>query len=55
MNERLFVRPKEGVIIRHPKSKAIMPESGFWIVLDRGEGKYWRRRLACGDIVVISN
>jgi hypothetical protein len=49
---RLFVIPRKDVIIRHPKTKKILPQDGFWIDLsDRMEGKYWQRRLKCGDII----
>jgi len=49
---RLFVIPNKGTMIRHPKSKAIQSNDGFWIELDGYEGKYWRRRLTCGDIII---
>ena len=48
----LFVVPKEGVLIRDPKTKTIMPQEGFTVSLDGVMGKYWRRRLKCGDIKV---
>jgi hypothetical protein len=51
---KLFVKPKEGVLIRHPKSKLIMPAEGWVIYLEGSEGKYWARRLACGDITIIN-
>jgi hypothetical protein len=50
--KRVFVKPREGLLIRHPKSKMILPNEGWFITLEGAEGKYWRRRISCGDIVI---
>ena len=51
--KRVFVKAKDGGMIRNPKDKSkLMPEKGFWIDLDGSEGKYWRRRLSHGDIII---
>jgi hypothetical protein len=52
---RVFVVPKEGVLIRHPKTKVILPAEGFFVVLQGKEGKYWQRRINCGDVVIKNN
>jgi hypothetical protein len=49
----IFVKPREGTMIRHPKSKAIMPSEGFKILLEGKEGKFWQRRINCGDLIIV--
>lgn len=49
---RKYVVPKQGVIIRDPKSKNIMPTDGFYVPWTGAQGKYWRRRVMCGDVIL---
>lgn len=43
------VKPGAGKIVREPKNGQIVPEAGLKVRLD----KYWRRRLADGDVTLI--
>ena len=49
---KVFVVPKEGAMIRDPKNKQILSSNGFEIDLNSKYGKYWQRRIICGDIVL---
>lgn len=47
-----FLIPKTGLIVRDPFTKEPLPEHGAlkpWVGRD---GRYWRRRVKCGDCVV---
>ena len=45
--EKIFVKPAEGLIIRDPKTYAILPVDGAFV-----EGNvYWHRRIADGDVI----
>lgn len=47
------VLPKKGLIVRVPKTFAVLPEDKPTTVPVRGsEGAYWRRKLALGDVVL---
>lgn len=51
--EYRFVKPKEGLLIRDPKSKKFLPKEGTrvpWIGVD---GRYYRRRYRDGVIEII--
>lgn len=51
---RAFVKPgASGMIVRDPISKAVLPETGDWKPLVGPEGRYWRRRINCGDVVAL--
>lgn len=49
---RKWATPREGVLIRDPKSKQLMPSTGFYVPWVGAEGRYWRRRANCGDITI---
>jgi hypothetical protein len=51
----VFIKPREGLIVRHPVTKEILSVDGAMVTLDKGEGKYWRRRITCGDVIIINN
>ena len=45
--KQMFLKPKEGLLVKDPKTKtALLPEGG-WINLTT----YWRRRLKKGDVI----
>jgi len=49
-----FLKPKEGLIVRDPKTKIPLSEAGQvkpWI---GPEGRYWRRRVKVGDASIIN-
>jgi hypothetical protein len=47
--ERIFVKPKEGLIVRHPEkvSHTLAPE-GEWVV----NSNQWKRYIKSGDVVI---
>jgi hypothetical protein len=47
------VKPKSGIIVRFPRTYAILPESGGIVPWIGADGRYWRRRLSSGDVEVI--
>ncbi len=44
----VLVIPREGLVVRDPITKQPLPPGGAAVVL----GKYWRRRIRCGDVSV---
>lgn len=44
------VKPKDGMRVRHPASKLVIPDDG--INVDAGD-LYWRRRIEHGDVEVV--
>lgn len=51
--EYRFVKPKEGLLIRDPKTKKFLPKEGTrvpWIGVD---GRYYRRRFKDGVIEIV--
>lgn len=44
-----FLIPKEGLIVRDPVSKTPLGSQGEWKPWTGPEGRYWRRRVNCGD------
>jgi hypothetical protein len=51
----VFIKPREGLIVRHPVTKEILSVDGATVILSGGEGKYWRRRITCGDVIITNN
>ena len=49
-----YVKPgSPGLIVRFPKPPlAILPEAGAWINWNGNDGRYWRRRVRCGDVIL---
>jgi hypothetical protein len=48
-DERLFVRPVEGRLVRHPRTMRPIPEEGADVTSDRG---YFHRMIRAGDVTV---
>lgn len=46
----MFVRPAEGLQVRDPATKRLLPSDGKEVP----ESSYWLRRLKCGDVVLIN-
>lgn len=42
----MFVKPKEGIAVRDPDTKRLLPEEGAEVP----ETGYWARRLRDGDV-----
>jgi len=47
-----FVRPREGALLRDPKTKKLLPNNGFYVPWTGALGRYWRRRVNCGDVII---
>jgi hypothetical protein len=51
----VFVKPKDGLIVRDPKTKVPIPVDGMNIALSGKDGTYWRRRIKEGSLIVSPN
>lgn len=49
------VKPRKGLIVRFPRSYAILPEAGGTVPWIGPEGRYWRRRASTGDVNIIED
>ena len=49
--ERVFVKPKEGLLVRDEKTKQILPIEGKIVEMST----YWVRRLKDGDVELVEN
>ena len=47
-----YVKPKNGLLVRFPRSYTALPESGGVVPWVGADGRYWRRRLRVGDVEV---
>lgn len=47
--EQVYLVPKKGVLIRHPRSKEIIPEEGCVVPWTGPEGRFFRRRVNDGS------
>lgn len=50
--ERKFLVPRSGVLVRDPRTKEILPEGGDYKDWIGTEGRYWRRRVNDGDVIM---
>jgi len=50
--QHAFIIPNKGALVRDPITKAMLPETGATVTLLGGEGRYWRRRIRSGSVVV---
>lgn len=48
-----FLKPKQGLIVRDPVSFVPLPEDGMMKPWTGPEGRYWRRRVNCGDCSIV--
>lgn len=46
----MFVKPAPGMRVRDPKTRLHIPDAGREV----GESSYWQRRVAAGDVIVVS-
>jgi len=47
----IFLKPKPGVIVRMPNLKPL-PENGASVPWTGNDGKFWRRRISDGSVIV---
>ena len=45
-----FLIPREGLVIRDPRTKTPLGKEGELKPWIGPEGRYWRRRVSCGDV-----
>ena len=50
--DQKFVIPRKGLIVRNPRDMSILAEEGQAVDWSGRHGKYWRRRVSCGDVVI---
>jgi hypothetical protein len=50
--ESKFLKPREGLLVRDPLTKAIIPAAGSNLPWIGPSGRYWRRRVSCGDMIL---
>ena len=47
MSKRVYIKPKQGLVVRDPATFKRLPEEGDWVTLN----SYWTRRLGDQDVV----
>lgn len=47
MNNRIYIKPMDGLLVIDPTTGRDMPAAGAWVPNNR----HWRRMLAAGDVV----
>ena len=47
-----WVIPAEGLVVRDPRTKAVLPPIGMYKPWTGPEGRYWRRREKDGSIII---
>jgi len=47
-----WIVPRKGLLVRDPRTKTPLPEQGMYKPWTGPEGRYWRRRLICGDVTL---
>lgn len=52
MNIQEYLVPREGVIVRDPRTKAPLPTVGMFKDMIGAEGRYWRRKINQGDVTI---
>jgi len=52
MEGQEFLVPKEGLLVRDPRTKKFLPKAGAMKPTVGPEGRYWRRRIGDGSVVV---
>lgn len=47
-----LVVPKEGLMVRDPVSFNPLPKDGLLVDWNGNAGRFWRRRVRCGDVTI---
>ena len=42
----------KGLLVRYPRTKAVLPESGGWVDWIGADGRYWRKTVRQGDVKI---
>jgi len=49
---KMFLIPREGVLVRQPSSYTPLPVEGAYVSWDGNAGRFWRRRVKQGDVTI---
>ena len=49
-DDRLYVKPAPGRLVRHPRTMRPIPEEGADVTSERG---YFHRMIRAGDVIVV--
>jgi hypothetical protein len=49
------VKPREGLTVQFPRTYSVLPEEGAVVPCIGPDGRYWRRRVATGDVLVVTD
>jgi hypothetical protein len=49
-----YAKPREGLLVRFPRTHTPLPTNGAVVPWIGPDGRFWRRRLRCGDIELIT-
>ncbi len=52
MEGQEFLIPKEGLLIRDPKTMKPLPKKGAMKFTKGVSGRYWRRRISDGSVII---
>ena len=52
-----YVKPRRNpdgnfLVVRDPSDKTILPDVGAYVDWGGNAGRYWRRRVKCGDVSI---
>lgn len=47
-----YVVPKQDVLVRDIRTMNFVPEVGQYVDWSGKHGTYWKRRVACGDVII---
>lgn len=48
------VKPREGLTVHYPRNYSILPAEGAVVPCVGPDGRYWRRRVDVGDVVIVT-
>ena len=51
--DKVYIFPRLGLVVRDPSSFTPLAESGETKTIIGPDGRYWRRRIKDGDVVVM--
>lgn len=52
-NLKKIVKPRNGLLVRDPITKGIVPEDGMKVQWTGPNGTYWKRRVLQGDCELV--
>ena len=52
--ETKFLKPRQGLVVRDPRTNAQLPADGMNVPWIGAIGRFFRRRVNCGDCVIVN-